>query len=197
MQEKDLLHDNHQDNDGIQEYDNPLPDWFVTLFYGCIVFAALHLAYNCGYTWALTKAGGTTPNLSASGADYLAAVNREEKSESASHPKEVSGAELLEFLKSPTSISGGEAVFKANCLACHGAEGQGVVGPNLTDAYWLHGGSPDSIMASISHGYPDKGMPAWKPVLGDSKVKLAAAFVMSLKGRTVANPKAPQGEKEP
>lgn len=197
MQGKDNIHDSHQDNDGIQEYDNPLPDWFVTLFYGCIIFAFLYVAYYSGYSWATMKASGTSQNLSASGTDFLAAVNLQAKAEEASQPKEVSGAELLAFFKDPGSISGGEAVYQTNCLACHGAEGQGVVGPNLTDPYWIHGGKPESIFISITNGYPDKGMPAWKPVLGDSKVKLVTAYVLSLKGHTVTNPKAPQGEKEP
>jgi cytochrome c oxidase cbb3-type subunit 3 len=100
------------------------------------------------------------------------------------------------MLKTPGSISQGEAVFKANCVACHGSQGQGVVGPNLTDAYWLHGGKPDSIVESVSHGYPLKGMPAWKGVLGPRKVHMAAAYVISLRGMPVENPKAPQGTME-
>jgi cytochrome c oxidase cbb3-type subunit 3 len=136
-------------------------------------------------------------NLSASGAEYYAAVRMEEKAEGAAQPKEIQGAELVEFLHAPGSVSGGEAVFKSNCIACHGDHGQGVVGPNLTDAYWLHGGSPEAVLASITHGYPDKGMPAWKPVLGADKVRLAAAFVLSLKGHAASDGKAPQGDKEP
>jgi len=72
-----------------------------------------------------------------------------------------------------------------------------VVGPNLTDEFWLHGGKPEAVLASVTHGYPDKGMPAWKPVLGAEKVRLAAAYVLSLRGKSVANPKAPQGTKDP
>lgn len=196
MSEKDKIHENHQDNDGIQEYDNPLPNWFVTLFYGCIVFAVLYTAYYTGYGIAISKAGKVGQNLSASGAEYLAAVKIQEKMANANRPKSIGDDELVEFLKSPNSISSGEGVFKANCLACHGAEGQGVVGPNLTDEFWLHGGKPEAILFSISKGYPDKGMPSWKPVLGEEKVRLAAAYVLSLKGRKVANGKVPQGVKE-
>jgi cytochrome c oxidase cbb3-type subunit III len=197
MEEKDRLLESHQDNDGIREYDNPLPDWFLYLFYGCIVYAFLYMGYYTGEGWALAKAGGVGQNLSSSGAEYLAAVRKEEAARGLARPKEVTGADLAAFLAEPGSITGGEAVYKANCLACHGDQGQGVVGPNLTDAYWLHGGRAEAVLASISNGYPEKGMPAWKPVLGDSKVRMATAYILSLKGRTVANAKAPQGEKDP
>jgi cytochrome c oxidase cbb3-type subunit 3 len=195
--EKDKLLEGHQDNDGILEYDNPLPDWFVYLFYGCIAFAVLYFAYYCGQGWALAQAGGVGQNLSASGAEYLAAVDMANRNAGATQSREMAGEELVAYLKSPSTISGGEGVFKTHCVACHGDQGQGVVGPNLTDPYWLHGGSPEKVLASVTHGYPDKGMPAWKPVLGAEKVRLAAAYVLNLRGRTVANPKAPQGDKEP
>jgi cytochrome c oxidase cbb3-type subunit 3 len=196
MEEKDQLLETHQDNDGIREYDNPLPGWFLYLFYGCILFAGLYYPYSLGYGAALSEAGGVGRNLSASGGDYLAAVRMEEEAHHSRPVTEMSKDELLEFMKSPASISGGEVVFKANCVACHGDQGQGIVGPNLTDKYWLHGGSPESILASVTHGYPDKGMPAWKNVLGAEKVRLAAAYVLTLRGRNVANPKAPQGVQE-
>jgi cytochrome c oxidase cbb3-type subunit III len=196
MEAKDKLLEAHQDNDGIREYDNPLPGWFLYLFYGCIVFAALYFPYYVGYGRALSEAGGAGQNLSASGGDYMAAVRLEEEAHHARPATELSQDELLEYMKAPASIAGGEVVFKANCAACHGDQGQGVVGPNLTDAYWLHGGRPEAVLASVTHGYPDKGMPAWKNVLGAEKVRLASAYVISLKGRNVANPKAPQGAKE-
>jgi cytochrome c oxidase cbb3-type subunit III len=196
MQEKDRIHEAHQDNDGIQEYDNPLPGWFLYLFYGCILFAGLYFPYYYGYGKALSDAGGVGQGLSASGGDYLAAVRMEEEAHHGRPVAEMSKDELLEVLKAPASISGGEAVFKANCVACHGDQGQGVVGPNLTDPFWLHGGAPEGILASVTHGYPDKGMPAWKNVLGAEKVRLATAYVVSLKGRNAANPKPPQGIRE-
>lgn len=197
MEGKDRLLESHQDNDGIREYDNPLPNWFVNLFYGCIVYSVLYVGYYTGNGWALAKAGGVGQSLSFSGGEYLAAVRRETDAHPAARAQEATGGELEDLLRSPASIAGGEAVFRTNCLACHGDQGQGVVGPNLTDPFWIHGGRPEAVLASISQGYPDKGMPAWKPVLGAEKVRLAAAYVLSLRGRTVANPKAPQGIREP
>jgi len=197
MEEKDKLLESHQDNDGIQEYDNPLPDWFLALFYGSIMFAVLYSAYYTGQGWSLSKAGGVSQSLSSSGAEYLATVAAARKEAGNNRTAEPTGAELVAFLKSPSAISGGEALFKTNCAACHGDKGQGVVGPNLVDEYWLYGGGPEAVLASVAKGYPDKGMPAWKPVLGAEKTRLATAYVLSLRGRTVENPKAPQGVKEP
>jgi cytochrome c oxidase cbb3-type subunit III len=196
MEEMDRILDTHQDNDGIQEYDNPLPDWFVLLFYGCVVYAVLYFAYYTGQGWALSKAAGMGQSLSSSGAEYAMAVVMADKKSGTGHVRELGGEELVAFLKSPSSISIGESVFKSNCVACHGENGQGVVGPNLTDDYWLHNGNPEAVLASVTNGYPDKGMPAWKPVLGAEKVRLATAYVLSLRGKTVANPKAPQGKKD-
>jgi len=126
--------------------------WFLYLFYGCVLFSGLYYPYHLGYGAALAEAGGVGQNLSASGGDYLAAVRMEEEAHHSRPIAEMNKDELLEFMKAPASISGGEAVFKANCVACHGDQGQGIVGPNLTDNYWLHGGSPESILASVTHG---------------------------------------------
>lgn len=197
MDLKDKLVESHQDNDGIREYDNPLPLWFVYMFLGSIVFAFIYSAYYYGHAWAVSRAAGVGMNLSTSGATYLASVRRAESLVSKAATVELQGEALVALLKAPTTIAKGEGVFRTNCVACHGDQGQGVVGPNLTDPFWLHGGMPDAIVKSISGGYPDKGMPGWKPTLGAEKVRQAAAYVMSLRGRTVANPKAPQGEKEP
>lgn len=197
MEEKDRILETHQDNDGIKEYDNPLPNWFVYMFLGTIVFAFLYYAYYYGHSWAISRAAGVGTNLSSSGAAYMASVRTAEMALGRSQTAEPQGQDLVAFLKSPASISKGESVYKTTCVACHGDQGQGVVGPNLVDNYWIHGGSQDAVIASIAGGYPDKGMPAWKPVLGAEKVRLAAAYVLSIRGRTVQNAKAPQGALEP
>jgi cytochrome c oxidase cbb3-type subunit 3 len=136
-------------------------------------------------------------NLGSSGTAYLASLRRAEAGLAKAETVEPTGEALVAVLKAPQSIAKGEGIFKTNCAACHGDQGQGVVGPNLADLYWLHGGTADAIVASIARGYPEKGMPPWKPTLGAEKVRLAAAYVMSLRGRPVQNPKAPQGEKVP
>ena len=197
MDGKDRLVESHQDNDGIREYDNPLPDWFVYMFLGSIVFAFLYIAYYYGHAWAVARHSGEGMNLGTSGAAYMASVRRAEAEQARAGAVEPEGEALVALLKSPASIAKGEGIYKSTCAACHGDQGQGVVGPNLTDRFWIHGGGPEAVVASIANGYPEKGMPAWKPTLGAEKVRLAAAYVMSLCGRTVANPKAPQGEEEP
>jgi cytochrome c oxidase cbb3-type subunit 3 len=194
--EKDRLLESHQDNDGIREYDNPLPDWFLFMFLGTIVFSCLYCAYWYGHGWAVSRAAGVGQALGSSGARFHAAVRRAEAEAGGHRTAEPTGEALVAFLKSPASISKGEAVYKSQCVACHGDQGEGVVGPNLVDPYWIHGGKAEALLKSIGDGYPDKGMPAWKPVLGPEKVRLAAAYVMSLRGRPVQGGKAPQGEKE-
>lgn len=196
MDGKDRLVESHQDNDGIREYDNPLPTWFLYMFLGTIVFAFLYMAYWYGHGWATAKVAGTGMNLGSSGTAYLAEVRQAEALLARNATAEPQGEALLAALKSPASISKGEALYRTTCAACHGDQGQGLVGPNLTDAFWIHGGKPEAVVASIASGYPDKGMPAWKPTLGPEKVRLAAAYVLSLKGRAVKDPKAPQGTEE-
>jgi len=89
------------------------------------------------------------------------------------------------------SVAAGMQVFKANCAACHGVQGNGLVGPNLTDKYWIHGSGPTNVYKVISQGVAAKGMPPWGH-LGEEKMKLAAAYVLSIKGKNIPG-KAPQG----
>jgi len=194
MEPKDEILDHGHDYDGIKEYDNPLPRWFLLMFYGSIFFAFVYMAYYGAKSLSISDASGRGANLAWSGAT-IAAELREAEGERA-HFTPPQGAALVAFVRSPGNISRGEALFKANCVACHGEEGQGVVGPNLTDRYWLHGGKPENIIRTITSGWPDKGMPAWGPSQGPEKVHWLASYVISLRGRNVAKPKAPQGTEE-
>jgi cytochrome c oxidase cbb3-type subunit 3 len=92
---------------------------------------------------------------------------------------------------SPAKELGAQA-FVSNCVACHEAKGQGKIGPNLTDATWLHGGDPVSIFKTIRDGAPAKGMPAWGPVLGRGGVTQLTAFVLSLRDTNIPG-KAAEG----
>jgi cytochrome c oxidase cbb3-type subunit 3 len=194
-QAPDQILEHGQDYDGIKEYDNPLPQWFVLMFYATIAFSFLYLGYYGGKTYGIARASGAPQNLAYSGAVLAAQVREIEASREAF--VEPSGRQaLLAFLKAPASISRGEALFKANCVPCHGDQGQGIVGPNLTDNHWLHGGKPEDILRSIRGGWVEKGMPAWEPVLGAEKAHWLAAYVLSLRGKPVDNPKPPQGVEE-
>lgn len=193
MDPMDKIIENHQDNDGIREYDNPLPNWFMYLFLGSIVFSFLYAAYAYGHSWGVSSKTGVGVNLSTTGAALRIAQRGAEAAQVPNLRAEPMGQELINLLKAPAAISGGEAVFKTYCVACHGDQGQGVVGPNLVDDYWLYGDSPEAMLLSIGAGFPTKGMPAWKPVLGPDKVRQVAAFVRSIRGRPVHKAKAPQG----
>ena len=81
------------------------------------------------------------------------------------------------------------------CAACHGQEGQGVVGPNLTDEFWLHGGDVNDVFKVVKYGVTSKGMVAWQKKLSDDQILEVSSYILSLKGSNPANAKAPQGEK--
>ena len=92
------------------------------------------------------------------------------------------------------TLEAGKAVFAQNCVPCHGPQGQGVIGPNLTDEYWLHGNTYADIVTTITNGVPEKGMISWKATLGSQRIQQVAAYVVSLQGTHPPNPKPPQGQ---
>ncbi len=158
--------------DGIEEFDNALPRWWVWLFRFTILFAVIYMAW-------LHLLGGESIQQ-----EYMREVAAlENVSHSSASESETSG--------------GGQAAYATNCLPCHGAAGEGTIGPNLTDKFWIHGGKPDQIEKTIADGVLDKGMPAWKPILGEAKVRQLVSYVITLKGSNPPNPKAAQGDAEP
>ena len=92
-------------------------------------------------------------------------------------------------------IAAGHSLFKQNCIACHGTEGQGAaVGPNLSDEYWIHGGTINNIFKSIKYGWQEKGMRSWKDDFSPVQMAQLSSYVKSLKGLKLPNPREPQGE---
>src|SRR5690606_6169533 len=107
---------------------------------------------------------------------------------------EVTDEMLAALAQDPAAVEAGKALYAQYCVACHGPEGGGLIGPNLTDAYWINGaGKPTEIRRIVASGVAAKGMPAWEPMLGVEKVDQITAFVETLKGRNVPG-KEPQGE---
>jgi cytochrome c oxidase cbb3-type subunit 3 len=174
--------------DGIEEHDNHLPRWWLMTRWAAILF-------GFGY-WMFfhTFAIGELPRT---------AFNREWAARAAANAAAeeragvVDDATLVALSKDPSVVASGRGVFMTSCLPCHGDKAQGIVGPNLTDNRWIHGGTPSQILASISDGWAVKGMPAWKPALGAARVRDAAAYVVSLKNTNVAGGKAPEGTEVP
>jgi cytochrome c oxidase cbb3-type subunit 3 len=168
------------DYDGIKEMDNPLPNWWLTTFFGTIIFAFL---YYIHYTFG----GGLT-------------LQEELKIAMSELPKSIDRVltedQLKDLMEKPGAVQSGKAVFAARCAACHGAEGQGGIGPNLADEYWIHGkGTRVDIVGLVQKGVPDKGMPTWSSMISENEIYQVSGYVFSLKGTHPANPKAPQGEK--
>ena len=99
-----------------------------------------------------------------------------------------------EVLTDAESMHAGKEIYRKNCVACHGANGEGGIGPNVTDDYWIHGGSLADILKIISLGVPAKGMIPWRSTLKTDQIHQVASYMTSLVGTDPPNPKAPQGE---
>jgi len=182
------MSDNHKEApvhhvyDGIVEEDNHLPNWWLAILFGTIVF-------GFGY-WFVFETTKTLPNP---GAEYKLDVAALAKLHPETMP--MTNEALLALASDAAVVSEGQAAFATTCVACHLAQGQGLVGPNLTDAVWIHGGKPTDIQTAIVNGFPEKGMPPWGKTLGAAKVRALTAFVLSIKGKNLPG-KAPQGEPE-
>jgi cytochrome c oxidase cbb3-type subunit 3 len=168
--------------DGIRELDNPLPSWwlgtfFVTIIFSFLYFIHLHL---------------TPDNLIED--EYAAAVKAQAELQTSNPVAAPDEKALAAAANSPHEVAEGKAHFQALCVACHGANGQGGIGPNLTDRFWLHGqGQLSDLAKIIGGGVLEKGMPAWGQVLKADEVIEVAAFVRTLQGTNPAGAKAPQG----
>jgi cytochrome c oxidase cbb3-type subunit 3 len=115
----------------------------------------------------------------------------------AAHPEapKVTAEQLAAIMADKGEIAKGAALFAVNCVACHRADGGGLIGPNLTDDYWIHGGTPVEIHTTITEGVLAKGMPQWGKMLKPEQVLSLTAYVHSLHGSNPPNPKAPDGVK--
>jgi len=171
--------------DGIEEFDNPLPPWWVGLFIFTIVFAFVYVLY-----YHFTGFGPSQRE------EYLAEINQFKAAKMAKSGNKVDDfkeGETFAVMIDETQLASGSQIFKTNCSSCHGNEGQGGIGPNLTDNYWIHGGEYNQIVNTIVKGVAEKGMISWKPILSKKEILQVSSYLEKLKGTTPLNPKAPQG----
>jgi len=186
-QEKEIELDHNYD--GIKELDNHLPPWWKWLFYGTIAWSVAYIiVFHLANTLPLSQEEYQTE---------LAVAETQAKLRKASQPpaEEIDESNLV-YSNDAAIIEKGKLVFAGNpCGSCHGNEGGGnTIGPNLTDAYWIHGGDITSIFNTIKNGAVDKGMPAWGKVMSMQDVRDLTFYIISLQGSNPPNPKAPQGE---
>lgn len=171
--------------DDIEEYDNELPNWWLYSLFGTVVFA---IGY---YFWYQVLHAGPTQQQS-----YEASrvEDRRRDAERARRLGAINDGALRTLSQDRTTVAQGLALYTTNCLACHRGDGGGLIGPNLTDNQWIHGGEPVRIFRTVSEGVAAKGMPAWGAQLGPERTMAVVAYLLTLRNTNASGGKAPQGE---
>jgi cytochrome c oxidase cbb3-type subunit 3 len=151
--------------DGIEEYDNALPDWWLGLFWLTIVWAVLYFGW---YHFV-----GNVSQEKELAAEIAEAEVK--------WPKKELDAAALDL--SPAAVAEGKELYAANCVGCHGAALEGGIGPSLVDTVWIHGNTRAAVLATITNGVTEKGMPNWGQMIGQEKVAKVTAYVISANGK--------------
>lgn len=154
--------------DGIQEYDQRLPRWWLVILFSAILFSIIYWlviddrSYN----------GGVDAQLEVQ-------LQKIQAKRLASSIDVTNDALFFQMRDNPNFVSAGQATFEANCVACHGKELQGGIGFNLVDETWVHGSKPSEIFNTIDHGVPEKGMQAWGTLLGQKRIAEVVSYILS------------------
>lgn len=180
--EKDIELDHNYDD--IKELNNPIPPWFNVLFYGTIVF---------GFAYILLFHVFQINPLQAEEYKTELLVAEKQKQEYLKKMDNLVNEDNVTLTEDPSKLAQGAEVFKTKCVVCHGEKAEGKNGPNLTDAFWIHGGDIKAIFKTITHGVTSKGMPAWKNNFPPAQIQSIASYVLSLQGSNPAGGKAPEG----
>lgn len=175
-----------EDFDGISELDNPPPPWFMWMFYSCVIFAGVYLVR---YSWL-----NYAPNQKEEYAQKMQKLNTEKAAYLAKAADNVD-ENTVTLEKSAEKLAEAKTLFQDKCAVCHGQNGEGKNGPNLTDDYWIHGNSVKEVFKTIKYGVLEKGMVAWKEQISPSKMRAVSSYVLSLRGTNPVGAAPPQGEK--
>ena len=172
------------DYDGIRELDNKMPPWWLGLFYGSIIFSVFYL-----FAFHMSDIGPSSKQ------EYDTAMETA-KAEVNAYLATVADAvdeNNVTALTDEKEIALGKTIFETTCATCHGKLGEGGIGPNMTDDYWIHGGGIQNVFKTIKNGVPEKGMISWADQLRASDMQRVASYILTLRGTNPPNPKASQG----
>ena len=169
--------------DGIQEFDNRLPNWWMWIMWGSMVFALFY------WIFFHTLGVGILPRERFDQVMQKAQAEQLARAEAAGIDNEF----FVMMSDSPDKVAEGREIFVKHCVACHLDDGRGSVGPNMTDRFWIHGCEPMQMLAIINTGVAAKGMPAWQNQLGPTRVHAVLAYLLTIRNNDVAG-KAPEGE---
>ena len=182
---KELLLLDHE-YDGIQELDNNLPRWWVWLFYITIIFSAGYLVH-----FHVTRVG----DLQA--AEYAREMKAGEEIKAGAMGRFESTIPTLQPSQDAAVLETGRQTYAKFCAPCHRADGGGLVGPNLTDDYWIHGSNYTDTVKVIWDGVPAKGMITWKVILKPDEIQSVASYIYTLRGAKLATPGKPPENQTP
>lgn len=175
------------DADGIREYDNAPPGWLMWMLYATIVFSVLYLG------WYALSFGDD--DYSTWWAEEQVVDRAQVQNWFKDNPIVPPSAEvLLAGAVDPAVLEVGRARFVKTCGPCHGEQAQGLIGPNLTDDKWIHGGKVTDVFNTIVKGVPAKGMPVWGRSFKPAELAALASYIRSLQGSNPPNPKAAEGQ---
>lgn len=185
IEEEETIQLDH-DYDGIRELDNHLPPWWKYLFYITIVFAVVYIG--------VYHVTGSMPLQQQEYENEIAMAEAVKLSAMSEDSSPTIDENNVVYSDDDAVLANGKKVFVMNCAPCHKDNGEGGIGPNLTDEYWLNGGSIKDIFKAVKYGFPDKGMISWEPLLSPQQMSDVTSFVKSIHGTNPPNAKGPQGE---
>lgn len=171
--------------DGIRELDNHLPPWWKWLFYFTIGWSVIYLI--------VYHVTGTMPLQEEEYQMELAEAREAVEARQVASTESIDES-TVEFSDDPAHLANGQTLYERNCAVCHQNDGGGLVGPNFTDKYWIHGGSMQDIYRVVKYGVPEKGMISWQAQLSPVDMRDVSSYILTFQGTTPANGKEPQGD---